>query len=160
MTTLLSRAALAAAAMALGLSSAHATTTATGSLAVSLQVTASCSVGNSSLTFNQVAGGGGGRESGSGTIYVTCSNGTVYNVTLDQGSYSNMGTRRMASGGSFIAYSLYTDAAQQNPWSGTVQVTNTGTGGQDPIPVYGQANWTGLTTPGTYTDTVTITVSY
>jgi spore coat protein U-like protein len=164
MTTLLSRAALAAAAMALGLSSAQATyyNSASGTLSVSLTVVSSCSVGTSTMDFKQSSLSSNADVTGA--ISVTCGSGTPYSITLGDGGHPiGVGLRQMtttANGGGSLEYYLYTDSNRTNAWSGTTAVSGTGTGAAQSIPLYGRVPAAVGAVLGTYSDSVQITVSY
>lgn len=98
-----------------------------------------------------------------GTLTVNCTPGTPYNIGLDNGSNATGTQRRMLMGtANYVAYNLFQDSNISIPWGGTVG-TNTlsgvGTGSNQGEPVYGvvpSAN----SPAGTYTDTVTATVTY
>ena len=161
MKTLLSRAALAAAAMALGLSGAHATyyNSATGNLTVKLVIAPGCAVTSPTIDFGSPSALVG-TVTAQSNILVTCSNGTPYSVTLGPGSHGNNRGRFMAGTGSnAVSYDLYWDTPGGTSWSGTTAVSRTGSGGQDFITVYGQANVAAANTD-TYSDVVQITVNY
>jgi spore coat protein U-like protein len=77
----------------------------------------------------------------------------------------------MANGGNFISYNLYSDAGYSTPW--TTGATNstcttvgqcyigTGTGSAQTLTVYGKVPTVAVApAAGSYTDTVTITVTY
>ena len=159
MKTLLSRAALGAAAMALGLSGAQATTTATANLNVSLQVTSSCTVSATPLTFPQSTLSS--NVDATATISVTCGSGASYSVTLGDGQHSaGSGLRMMASSSGTTEYQLYSDSSRSTPWFGAAAVPGTGTGAAQPITVYGRVPASPGATPGAYSDQVQITVTY
>lgn len=93
-----------------------------------------------------------------------------YSIGMDNGAnYS--ATRRMVTGGNYIGYGLYTDAALTHPWTtgasnSTCTTANdcylgTGSGSAQSINIYGQVP-TVATAPasGTYSDTVTMTITY
>ena len=156
MNTLLSRAALAAAAMALGMSGAYATT-ATGNLSVNLIVTSSCNVGASSITFPRTTGQQ--DVDGIGSISITCGVGTSYTVGLGNGLYYTTSRQMETSSASgVIPYELYSDTAHSIVWNTSSLVSKTSTG-TDLISVYGHASSSNAT-PGSYSDTVQITVNY
>ena len=173
MKTLLSRAALAAAAMALGLSGAHATTytySATGDLSVSLQITSTCVVGASTLSFGAIGGDPSGTPS-AGSLTVKCTAGTHYDIDLGKGTGGISANRVMkGSKGGTVAYNLYYDPANTQvwgsattngkSWAGWAGTDRVGTGGGELINVYGliAANQNGV--PDTYSDTVIITINY
>ena len=95
-----------------------------------------------------------------GTLTIGCTNGTTYAVSLGNGLNALGPQRRMASGGSYLDYDLYTDTARTQPWRGTTTANGTGTGTPVSIPVYGRIPPQGVLPPGTYTDTVVVTITY
>jgi spore coat protein U-like protein len=77
----------------------------------------------------------------------------------------------MTSSGNFLPYGLYVDSGLTHPWTtgatnSTCTVTNdcylgTGNGSAQSVTVYGQVPTTATAPPsGTYSDTVTMTVTY
>lgn len=104
----------------------------------------------------------------SSTLTVRCTNTTPYAVALDAGLYAASATtfsdRKMASGANRLAYQLYLDASRSTVWgdgsSSTQTHGGTGTGSNQSVTIYGRvAALTGVV-PGSYADTVTVTVSY
>ncbi|GLS39220.1 hypothetical protein GCM10010869_48170 [Mesorhizobium tianshanense] len=99
-----------------------------------------------------------------GGIDVTCTPGTTYNVGLNNGlSGTSPTARRMTLGGQAVTYGLYKDAARSQPWGGTIgadTVAGTGAGATQNLPVYGRVPAQSTPSPGTYTDTVVVTVTY
>jgi spore coat protein U-like protein len=145
--------------------------TSTANMTVQLVVTSTCSVNAATLNFGST-GLLASAITGSTSLSVTCSNSTPYSVGLDNGANFSS-TRRMRLGAttSYIGYGLYTDAGLTNPWttassSTACTTTNscalgTGNGSAQSITVFGQVPALGTApAPGTYTDTVTITVTY
>lgn len=120
--------------------------------------------------FNPLAGT---LRSATGTVRMNC-NSTVgllvpYSVALSTGS-GTYGTRRMTSGGRSLFYNLYADAAHTTVWgdgtsgsavvSGSVLLAALASFSL-PITVYGQINaGQNMLVPGTYTDTLTVTLTY
>jgi spore coat protein U-like protein len=101
----------------------------------------------------------------SSTINVTCTTAAPYTVKLDAGAHpssaGDVNTRRMSDGASdYVSYNLYSDTAGGAVWDNTTGVSRVGTGSQEAITVYGRVP--AQTTPlaGTYTDTVTVTLTY
>ena len=99
-------------------------------------------------------------------IAVQCTNNTTFNVGLDAGAGSGatVTTRKMTSGAAAtINYSLYTDAGRTTVWGNTVgtnTVSSSGTGMSQTFTVYGRVPPQTTPAPGTYTDTITVTVTY
>lgn len=104
-----------------------------------------------------------GNVDADGGLRVTCTNGTAYSVGLGNGQTGTGPTaRRMTIGSRAITYGLYKNMARNQPWgsTGTQLVTGTGAGGVQTLPVYGRVPPQRTPTPGTYTDTVVVTVTY
>ena len=69
----------------------------------------------------------------------------------------------MTFGASSVAYGLYQDSAHASPWGSTPGANvATGTGDADvqAIPVYGLVPAQVSPAPGTYSDTIVVSVSY
>ena len=151
--------------------SAAQAATATANMTVQLTVTATCTVSAATLDFG-TTGLLATLINATTTLSVTCTNTTPYSVGLDNGANFSS-TRRMRQGATsnYIGYGLYTDSGRTNAWttassSTTCTTANscalgTGNGSAQSITVYGQVPALGAApTPGSYTDTVTITVTY
>ncbi|MCK9468787.1 MAG: spore coat U domain-containing protein [Porticoccaceae bacterium] len=101
-------------------------------------------------------------------IYVTCTTGASYDLELDEGGNADGSTRRMTDGNSnYVSYRLYSDSGHTTLWGdGTTfgdAYADTGTGSEETVTVYGRVlESDNSTTPpaGTYTDTVTVTVTF
>jgi spore coat protein U-like protein len=146
--------------------------TATANLTVQVNITASCTVGASTLDFGAVAGTSlTSVAQATGSVSVTCTNGSPYAIGMGQGAnYST--TNRMVNGGAnYLSYGLYTDSGYSHPWTTAASnnscstanscVTGTGTGAAVATPLYGQIAITSpAPAPGAYTDTVVMTVTY
>jgi spore coat protein U-like protein len=99
------------------------------------------------------------------TLVVQCTNTTPYNIGLDAGAGSGatVTTRKMTSGGVTVSYSLYTDINRTTVWGNTVgtnTVSQTGNGQNQSFTIYGRAPPQNAPAPGTYTDTINVTVTY
>ena len=80
-------------------------------------------------------------------------------------SNSNGTTRRMLkSAGQYLTYALYSNAGRTTAWGdGTTygaQVSGTGSGSNQSLTVYGRVTASQRPTPGSFTDTVVITMTY
>lgn len=138
-----------------------------------------CTTTATALNFGNYNPFSSGAGTSSSTITVTCSavvglfgGGTVnYTIALNSGSSGTYSTRTMRSGTNSLNYNLYTASNYSTIWgdgsggsstvsgSGTItlllsQFTNTHT-------VYGQipASQTSVV-PGSYTDTINVTLTY
>jgi len=108
-----------------------------------------------------------------GAVNTTCNSGTPYSIYLGDGNNRiTGGFRRMAnSNNEFIPYQLYKDAAYSSVWDatggvnsvgGTGGVSGTGTGNAQTTTVYGKIpqGTTIASRPGSYSDSVVVTVTY
>ncbi|MDC6167206.1 Csu type fimbrial protein [Paucibacter sp. XJ19-41] len=103
----------------------------------------------------------------SSTLSVVCTNTTPYTVSLNAGANaggaSNFTNRAMKSGANSLGYQLYLDAGRSTVWGdGTASSTHsgTGTGSTQSLTIYGRLPSLANVVPGSYTDTVTVTVTY
>jgi len=144
-----------------------AASTAGANLGVNATVTANCAVTTSPVAFGNVDVTTGGSTA-TGSIAVTCTNGTDWTASADQGqgSGATLALRQMASGANLLNYVLYTDSNQTNVWGDgvggtTATITGTGTGEAQTQTIYGSipAGQTGAPA-GSYADTVAVTVTY
>ncbi|MDR5760210.1 MULTISPECIES: spore coat U domain-containing protein [unclassified Caballeronia] len=102
------------------------------------------------------------------TLAVTCSNGAAYNVGLDAGSVAGSTIPARLLGGTgtpvpTVAYQLYRDAARTLIWGQTVAtdtVAGTGNGAAQTLTVYGRVAPQTTPAAGTYTSTVTATITF
>lgn len=145
---------------------AGAATTKTAVMTVSMDIVASCtfaSVGN--LVFPSQTTTWSADLNTTATFSVNCSNKTPYALSLGQGgNYDTANTtRRMKAGASFIPYKLCQDAACTQSWGEGTEAKSSlsGTGFAQAYTVYGRvaANTAALEV-GSYTDSVTISVTY
>ena len=145
--------------MLLAWSASASAENATATVAVSVSVLPACAVSGAPVAFGTYVPMSTASQHSNVTL--TCSTGVGYAVALDEGTQGDGSTRRMARGdGPTIAYDLYRDAAHQQRWaSGAAGATGTGSGGAQSFPVYGRILPTSAPA-GTYSDNVTITVTY
>jgi spore coat protein U-like protein len=111
--------------------------------------------------------GGGTNIDQTSTLKVQCTNTTTYDIGLDEGTTASATTaQRLLFNGATsetIKYNLFTDAGHSTVWGklvGTDTVHATGSGAQQTYTIYGRVPGQNTPTPGTYTDTVHITVTY
>lgn len=98
------------------------------------------------------------------TINVTCPSTLPFTIALDGGlsGASDPTQRKMSLGAEEITYGLYRDSAHTLPWgsaSGTT-ASGTGNGASQAFTVYGRVPAQPTPTPGTYSDTIVVTVTY
>lgn len=155
---------LAAGALALG--NAYAGT-ATTPLVVQVTVSNSCTVTAPTLNFGSVSSLIPALTA-SVVGNVTCTGTSPVTVSFSTGS-GTYAQRKMLNGAPFVNYNLYKDAAHTivlGDASGTTQtVPLTPSGGNvvaanDQFTIYGQTNAGQAVANGTYTDTVTVTVTF
>jgi len=137
--------------------------TASNSFGVTATVQASCTVTASTMAFGNYSGSTGNASS---ALSVTCTNATPYNVGLSAGvaSGATVNTRKMTGPASaLLSYSLFSDPSRTLNWGQTIgsdTVTGSGSGAVQALTVYGQTPAGQFLAPGTYTDTITATVTY
>lgn len=141
----------------------------TTTFTVTATVVASCDVSaDPTLAFPNFTPGGADQVA-SANISVTCTNGHPYSVGLNAGLYGASTAARLmqAGGGAQLSYALFADAGYTTNWDdigGTNTVSGTGNGpsSADVIPVYGRilAASNDAAQPGSYSDTITVTVNY
>jgi spore coat protein U-like protein len=139
--------------------------TATTTFTVQVTLTATCVI-NSAGTLNfGTQGVLTANVDQTSTIAVQCTDTTPYDIGLDAGvgSGASVATRKMTSGGATVNYRLYSDTGRTTVWGNTVltdTVNATGNGASQSYTVYGRIPAQTTPAPGTYTDTVTVTVTY
>jgi spore coat protein U-like protein len=138
------------------------------SFTVSATVAKACAIGAANM--NMGTWSGTGDLTGSSNITVKCSTGTGYAVNLDTGASSTYASRKLVNGTDLLSYNLYRDSGRTEIWGdgspGTSNIDGTGTGMADAqnraIPVYAKILEADLLAakPGTYSNTITATVTY
>jgi len=100
------------------------------------------------------------------TMNVTCTNTTPYNIGLDKGTNGASVSARLMKHTTLAAtvpYSLYSNSGRTTNWGNTIgtdTLAGTGTGSAQTITVYGRVAPQSAPTPGSYTDAVTVTLTY
>lgn len=139
--------------------------TATNTFNSQIVITAECKVQSASTLDFGSPGVLDAAVSATSTIGVQCTNGQVYSISLNggNGSSGNTTTRTMENGGEAVNYTMSKDSGHSQNWgdtAGEVMTALTGNGTVQNYTVYGQVPAQTTPTAGTYTDTVTVTVSY
>ncbi len=156
------------AALALTAGSAMAATS-TSTFGVSATVENSCSVSAIALGFGSIDPIANVNTDGTTTVDVTCSNTTAYDVGLDAGTTTGatVTARQMSDGSAtpnLLDYSLYSESGRTSNWGDTVgtdTVSGTGNGTAQTLTVYGRVpSGQQTATVGSYTDNITVTVTY
>ena len=96
-----------------------------------------------------------------GSVNVTCDSSTSYAISLSAG-LGTFAARTMTNGSQQLDYNLFTDPQRLTIWgdgtSGTVTVSATATSGS--YTVYGMIPARQNVRAGSYSDTITVTVTY
>jgi spore coat protein U-like protein len=148
---------LATGVMAAGIAQAATTTT---TFAVTATVQSTCSATAATLAFPNYT-----------SVSVKCTKNTPFTVALNAGSTPGdaFAQRLMGSGANTLQYNLYTSAALTTIFgdgtggTGTVPGTGLGVATANSVQVFGQLpdNATNqAAVPGSYSDTITVTVTY
>jgi spore coat protein U-like protein len=139
--------------------------TATTSFQVQLTIEAQCLINSASTLSFGTQGVLSANVDQTSTIQVQCTDTTSYTIGLDAGTGAGatVATRKLTSGGSTITYSLYSNSGRTSVWGTTIgsdTVASTGTGAAQSFTVYGRIPAQTTPAPATYTDTITVTVTY
>lgn len=138
--------------------------TASSTFAVTSTVQATCTVtSGTNLAFGIYTGT---QATATTTVSVACTNTTAYQVGLNAGTATGatVATRKMTGPSSAVlSYSLFRDASRTQNWgntAGTDTVSGTGDGTTQAITVYGAVPAGQFVAPGSYADTIVVTVTY
>jgi len=141
--------------------------------AAALAQAASCSVSGTAMAFGSYAAGASWHADSQGAVTITCTGVmgevVVFSISLSAGGGSRgLNPRGLRSGANEVQYNVFTDAARTRVWgdgnggsftqSGSVSIT-AGIGQQN-IPVYGRVFGGQSVVPGSYTDSLVITLSF
>jgi spore coat protein U-like protein len=142
--------------------------TATANLGVDASVLGTCTIATTPVSFGNYEATAASALPGTGSVTLTCADGTAANVTLGEGvnpfsAAPATPLRQMAMGANRLAYFLYQDAARATVWGNTVAtgVPQVGVGAAGvPLVVYGAVT-AGQNAPiGNYSDIVVATVTF
>jgi len=139
--------------------------TATTSFQVQLTIQAECLINSASTLNFGTLGVLSANVDQTSTIQVQCTNTTPYTIGLDAGTGAGatVATRKLTGGAATVNYSLYSNAGRTTVWGTTIgsnTVASTGTGAAQSFTVYGRIPAQTTPAPATYTDTITVTVTY
>ncbi len=138
---------------------------ATPTFTVSASIGKNCSINTDNMSFGS-QGLLSAPLTATGRVGVLCTPATTSTLALSNGGTgSGPAARKMVKGSESITYGLYQDSALSQPWGDTTGVgatvmSLTGTGSQQNLPVYGQVPAQATPSPGFYTDTVVVTLTY
>ncbi|MFS8049770.1 spore coat U domain-containing protein [Rhizobium sp. BR 314] len=136
----------------------------TATFAVSASVAANCLVSVQNINFG-TQGVLSGNVDATGSVTATCTPGTTYTISLNGGVANAAPTaRKMSKGTENVTYGLYKDSSRSQPW-GDVNtpgstVAGTGNGTAQLLTVYGRVPPQTTPSPGSYVDTVVVTLTY
>jgi spore coat protein U-like protein len=131
--------------------------------ALGSQARGSCTAGATGVSFGTYNLLSPTPLTSTGTITVTCTKGYPVTVMLSPGKSGTYSPRSLGTG---FSYNLYQDAAHSEIWGDGTGVSTYYTGktthGQPTITltVYGEIPALQNPAPGSYTDTITVTVNY
>lgn len=117
------------------------------------------------LDFGSIPGLITANRDQTSVLSMICTGRTAWNVGLNNGLNASGAIRRMRQGtsGNYVNYELYRDPGRLNRWGttiGTNTVPGTGTGLEQTLTVYGRVPATQTVPAGSYSDVITVTVSY
>ncbi len=145
-------------------------TTAGNTFQVTATVISSCTVSGTTLNFGSAidALATATPLDATSTLSVQCTNTTPYAVSLNAGSNaggaSNFSARAMKSGTRSLPYQLYVDVGHSSVWgdgtASSATSSGTGTGNVQSLSIYGRLPSLANVVPGSYSDTVTVTITY
>lgn len=133
-------------------------------LKLNATVTRNCTVAALPLMFGTVADNV--TVTAQTRVFVNCTPGTPYTVTMDNGLWVKSGQRRMSNPGAkgvreYLDYDIYRNAARTQRWGGTPATGVSGVTGaaQVTLIAYGSALGKKVSA-GAYTDTVVVTLTF
>lgn len=131
---------------------------------VSGSVASNCLVAAQNINFG-ATGVLSSAVDATGQITVTCTPNASYTVSLNGGTTNAPpGSRKMSKSSEAVTYGLYKDAARSQVWGDATTpgstVPGTGTGLPQNLAVYGRVPQQATPSPGVYSDTVVVTVTY
>ncbi|MFP4640225.1 MAG: spore coat U domain-containing protein [Guyparkeria sp.] len=135
---------------------------------VTATVEDACAVSATDLAFGTYDPNAGDLD-GTSTITASCTEGTSYDIGLDTGENADEadGTTRAMVGASattsHLSYELYSDSERTTVWGdevGTDTVSGTASEAEDEHTVYGQIPEGQFVTADSYSDTITVTITY
>jgi spore coat protein U-like protein len=142
----------------------------TSNLDISASVPSSCTISTVGLTFDSYSYASGLDTDGVGTVSTNCTVNTTAVIKLDQGnnfatnSSNTAPLRRLKNTDTtnYLNYTLYQNSAKTTIWGDSTNtgVTLSGDGSDGPTTVYGRIPGGQSVPAGSYSDTVTATVTF
>lgn len=134
-------------------------------LSITATIVKNCTLSATSINFGTTGLLSTGM-SANGSLTATCTLNIPYSIALSAGTVGPINDRGMqiSSTANIVRYGLYQDSNYSTPWgdgtSGTSAYSGTGTGNAQLITVYGYVPVQTSSAPGSYSDTVTATITY
>lgn len=131
---------------------------------INATVAANCLLAIQNIDFGST-GILGANVDATGGVTITCTPGTPYTVSLNNGANGSApAARKMKKGAETVTYGLYKDNARSQVWGDAATpgstVAGTGSGAAQNLTVYGRVPAQTTPSAGLYTDTVVVTVTY
>ncbi|WP_375249653.1 spore coat U domain-containing protein [Sphingomonas sp.] len=155
--------AIVAAAMAVAAASPALAATGNSNMTVSTTIPTTCALGSvTNIAFANPSGLSVTQTDATGSIAVTCTNGGTYTVGADNGQNYASSTRNMKStrsgSSAVLSYALYSDSGHSTALTTSASIV--GDGSAQTFSIYGRMPAQTATEAGSYTDTVSLTVTY
>jgi len=132
----------------------------TAALTSSPVVAATCSAASSGVGFGSYNTLDPSPLDSAGDVRVTCDSSVPFTISLNPGGGPS-GSRQLSSGSATLNYQLYSDAARTMVWGDDTYGNSVSTSGTDvDLPVYGRMAGQQNVPAGSYSDVLTITISY
>ncbi|HEY2444705.1 MAG TPA: spore coat U domain-containing protein [Rhizomicrobium sp.] len=148
----------------LGLGATAWAGTTTTNFTVSATVVAACVTSATNINFGNYSASSGSPDNASNTVSVTCTNNDPYTIALNGGNSGQVNARTMTNGSNTLGYGIYTSSSYTTIWgdgtNGTSTVSGTGNGAAQNYTAYGQVPAAEYAAAGSYTDTITATVTF
>ena len=132
-------------------------------IAVPVARSATCTVSTSGLNFGTYDVFSSLNDDITSTVTVNCTKNKAYSISLSSGS-GTFGSRTLTGTGGSLAYNLFLDSTHLTIWgdgsSGTGTLSGTGTGVNKGTPVYGRIPARQNVHVGSYSDLITVTVTF
>lgn len=130
---------------------------------VTANVQPACTVSATDMQFGNAGLLDIGVHDATSSVSVKCVNATAYKIGLDNGLHASGTTRRMQGPGGFVDYELYRNNGRSQRWGNNLEVdtvNGTGNGNAQNRTVFGRVPNQITPSAGTYSDTITVTVTY
>jgi len=132
-------------------------------LAAPVARSANCSVTTSGLNFGTYDVFSSLNDDITATITVNCTKNKSYSIALSSGS-GTFASRTLTGTGGVLRYNLFLDSTHLTIWgdgsSGTSTFSGMGTGSNIGTPVYGRISARQNARVGSYSDLITVTVTF